>query len=90
VKTVNLEFCFCEEMKKWGKMKRLIISVLLILLIAAAMISCSSSRKSRSELKGLMLLDNKQLGRNRAYYSKHNVKIRRDAFRKYAKNGRDR
>jgi hypothetical protein len=71
-------------------MKRFIISVLIILFLAVAMISCSYSRKSKSELKGLMLLDNKQLGRNRAYYSKHNVKVRRDAYRKYAKNSRDR
>jgi hypothetical protein len=71
-------------------MKRFIISVLIILFLAEALVSCSSSRKSKSELKGLMLLDNKQLGGNRAYYSKHNVKVRRDAYRKYEKNGRDR
>ncbi|MBN2863726.1 MAG: hypothetical protein JXN62_11215 [Bacteroidales bacterium] len=69
-------------------MKRLFISVFVIMLVVLGSVSCSMSRKTQSELRGLMLLDNTHLGRNKAYYSKHNKKTRKDAYRKYAKNYR--
>lgn len=69
-------------------MKRLIISLLILLFILTAFAGCSASRKNYSELKGLMLLDNVQLGRNKAFYSKHNTKLRSDAFKKHRKNSR--
>jgi hypothetical protein len=69
-------------------MKRLIISVLILLLVAMAFTSCATSRKSKGELKGLMLLDNLQLPRNKAFYSKHNMRTKNMAYRKYRKNSR--
>jgi hypothetical protein len=69
-------------------MKRLFTTVFIVVLIVLGSVSCSTSRKTRSELRGLMLLDNTHLGRNKAYYSKHNKKTRRDAYRKYSKNSR--
>jgi hypothetical protein len=53
-----------------------------------ALTSCSSSRKSQSELRGLMLQENLQLSRNRAFYSKHNMKTKKEAYTKYKKNSR--
>jgi len=35
-----------------------------------------------------MLLDNLQLRRNRAFYSRHNIKTKNEAYRKYKKNSR--
>jgi len=69
-------------------MKKLIFFCLTILVVIAAFTGCSSSRKNFNELKGLMLLDNLQLQRNKAFYSKHSVRARNDAFRKYRKNNR--
>lgn len=67
-------------------MKRLIISILVLLVLVTAFTCCASSRKSDSQLRGLMLQDNTRIGRNKAYYSKHNMKTRKDAYRKYRKN----
>jgi hypothetical protein len=64
------------------KQRSLIILMLILLLFALALTSCSTSRKNISELRGLMLQDNLQLSRNREFYSRHNEKIKRDAFRK--------
>jgi hypothetical protein len=69
-------------------MKRLIISMLILLLFVVAFTSCATSRKSHSELRGLMLLDNLQLSRNKAFYSRHNIKTKNEAYRKYRKNSR--
>lgn len=52
-------------------MVRLIISVLSALVFIALLSGCSSSKKSTGNLRGLMLLENTQLGRNRSYYSRH-------------------
>jgi hypothetical protein len=73
---------------KYSRMKRLIISLLISLLVVLAFNSCATSRKNMSELKGLMLLENLQLKRNRAFYSKHNMKTKKEALRKYRKNSR--
>jgi hypothetical protein len=70
-------------------MKRLIISILIMLLIAIVFSSCATSRKSRDELKGLMLLENLQLSRNKEFYSKHNIKAKNQAYRKFKKNSRN-
>jgi hypothetical protein len=70
-------------------MKRLIISVIVSLLVAMALTSCATSRKNHSELRGLMLLNNLQLPRNKAFYSRHNIKTRNEAYRRYKKNSRN-
>jgi hypothetical protein len=69
-------------------MKRLVISILILFLVAMAFTSCATSRKSQGELKGLMLLDNLKLPRNKAFYSKHNMRTKNVAYRKYKKNSR--
>jgi hypothetical protein len=45
-----------------------------MLVLLSSLAGCSSSRKSNSELRGLMMLDITQLGRNRSYYSKRDAK----------------
>jgi hypothetical protein len=57
-------------------------------MVVIASTSCATSRKNQSELKGLMLMENLQLKRNRAFYSRHNMKTKREALRKYKKNSR--
>lgn len=75
-------------------MKKLIIPIVIMLFLAVAFESCSASRKNQSQLRGLMLQDNLQMGRNKAFYSKHNVKARKDVKtrkdvdRKFRKNNR--
>jgi len=69
-------------------MRRLIISLLIMLVLAFAMAGCYATRKSDRRLTSLMLQDNKKLGRNKEYYSRHNRKTKRDAYRKYSKNRR--
>ncbi|HOW09446.1 MAG TPA: hypothetical protein PLX08_06555 [Bacteroidales bacterium] len=69
-------------------MKRIIIICLLCLPGIFLVTGCSASRKNYSELKGLMLLDNVKLGRNKAFYSKHNIKNKKEAHRRYKKNQR--
>lgn len=66
-------------------MIRMIRSVLLLLLLAIVLPGCSSGKKSRSELRGLMLLENTQLGRNKTYYSKHKAKKFTKDYKKFAK-----
>ena len=51
-----------------------IISLLVVLVLLTAISACSTSKKSTAELRGLMLLENTQLGRNRSYYSRHDAK----------------
>lgn len=69
-------------------MKRFIISLFVLMAIAMFCNSCGSSRKYNSSLEGLMLQENTKLRINRAYYSRHNIKTRKDAYRKYRKYGR--
>lgn len=57
-------------------------------MVIAALSGCASSRKDFNEMKGLMLLGNLQLERNKAFYSKHSVKARNDAFKRYRKTNR--
>jgi hypothetical protein len=57
-------------------------------MVIAAFTGCASSRKNYNELKGLMLLDNVHLQRNRAFNSKHSIKARNDAYKRYKKNSR--
>jgi hypothetical protein len=70
-------------------MKRLIFSIIIFLLIVVALTGCYPGRKSQSELRGLMLLENLQLKKNRAFYSRHNIKTKNEAYRKYRKNSRN-
>lgn len=67
-------------------MRRMIISVLILLVLAIALTSCYSSKKNNSKLRGLMLQENTSLARNKAFHSKHNVKTKRNAYRKYRRN----
>ncbi|MGE5419959.1 MAG: hypothetical protein ACM3UT_07215 [Chloroflexota bacterium] len=69
-------------------MKKLLISLFIPMVIAIFCSSCGSSRKYNSSLEGLMLQENTKLRINRAYYSHHNIKTRKDAYRKYRKYGR--
>jgi hypothetical protein len=50
---------------------------------------CASAKKNQNELRGLMLLENLQMKRNKAYYSKHNIKTKREAYKRYKKNSRN-
>jgi len=70
-------------------MKRLIILILSLLMLGATFSGCAASKKNHNELKGLMLLDNLQLSRNKAFYSRHNMKMKQDANRRYKKNSRN-
>lgn len=72
---------------KYLMMKRLAIAFVIMLLFGA-LSGCASGRKNYHELRGLMLLDNTQLKTNKALYSKHNIKTKKDAYRKYRKNVR--
>jgi hypothetical protein len=66
-------------------MIRLIISLLVLLVIAVELTGCSSGKKNYSEKRGLMLLETTQLGRNKAYYSKHKAKTLNKEYRKIVK-----
>ncbi len=66
-------------------MVRFIISLLVVLMLVASLSGCSSARKSTSELRGLMLLEKSQLGRNRSYYSRHEAKKLADKHQKFHK-----
>jgi len=70
-------------------MKRLIIMALTMVFLAAAFAGCAAERKTQAELRGLMLQDNLRMGRNKAYFSKHNTRIKRDANRTYRRNSRN-
>jgi hypothetical protein len=67
-------------------MLRLIISVLIVLVLSAASTGCASGKKkSYSEKRGLMLLENTQLGRNKGYYSKHKARTIDRNYKKLVK-----
>jgi len=57
-------------------------------MLTLIMTGCATSRKNHNELKGLMLLNNLQHQRNKAFYSRHSIKVRNEASRKYRKNSR--
>ncbi len=67
----------------------MIIHSLILLLLALTLSSCATNSKNRSELRGLMLMDNKELPRNKPYYSRNNKKVKKEACRKYRSNSRD-
>jgi hypothetical protein len=69
-------------------MIRFIRSALILLLLTFALTGCTAGKKSSSELRGLMLLENTQLGRNKSYYSKHKAKKYNSDYRKYDKKKR--
>jgi hypothetical protein len=71
-------------------MIRSVISVLIVILVAVSLSSCSSSKKSNTELRGLMLLENTQLGRNKGYYSKHKSTKLKKSYKKYEKKKKKR
>ena len=67
-------------------MLRLIISVLIVLVLSVASAGCASSKKKDyREKRGLMLLENTQLGRNKGYYSKHKAKTIDRSYKKLVK-----
>ena len=55
-------------------MRKLFMTLLILLLLASAFAGCASKKKSYNEKRGLMLLESTQLGRNKGYYSKHKAK----------------
>ncbi|HLN54469.1 MAG TPA: hypothetical protein VK207_00680 [Bacteroidales bacterium] len=69
-------------------MKKAIISLFILFTLVLFCSSCGSSRRYNSSLEGLMLQENTRLRINRAYYSHHNIKTRKDAYRKFRKYGR--
>jgi hypothetical protein len=69
-------------------MRRMAIAVMILSMLLLAFSGCAAGRKYDGDLRGLMLQDNLKLGRNRAYFSKHNVKTKKEAYRKYHKNTR--
>jgi len=60
-------------------------SVLVLLVLTVALAGCASGKKSYNEKRGLMLLENTQLGRNKGYYSKHRAKKIDRAYKKIVK-----
>jgi uncharacterized protein YcfL len=70
-------------------MKKYVLSVIILLLLFWLVTGCASSRKNQAELRGLMLQENLQLKKNRAFYSKHNIKTKKVAYKKYKKNSRN-
>jgi hypothetical protein len=66
-------------------MRKLFISVLILLLLAVAISGCASRKKNYNEKRGLMLLESTQLGRNKGYYSKHKAKKADKNYKKIAK-----
>ena len=66
-------------------MLRSILAVLVLLVLTIALPGCASSKKNYQEKRGLMLLDNTQLGRNKGYYSKHKAKTIDHAYKKIVK-----
>ena len=67
-------------------MIRLIIFVLALLMLTVVLAGCASGKKNYHEKRGLMLLETTQLGRNKAYYSKHKAKKLNKDYRKIVKN----
>lgn len=59
---------------KKSHIMKFVLSLLAAVVIITSLSGCASSRKNSSDLRGLMLLENTQLGRNRSYYSKHGKK----------------
>jgi hypothetical protein len=70
-------------------MKKYVLSVIILLMLSWLIAGCASARKNQAELRGLMLQENLQLKRNRAFYSKHNIKTKKVAYKKYKKNSRN-
>ncbi|MBK7711905.1 MAG: hypothetical protein IPJ37_13795 [Bacteroidales bacterium] len=64
---------------------RLITSVLVLIVLAVGITGCASGKKNYSEKRGLMLLENTQLGRNKGYYSKHKAKKIDHSYKKIVK-----
>lgn len=67
-------------------MKSRAIVIFLVLVILTGMgTGCESSKRAYSEKRGLMLLENTQLGKNRGYYSKHHKKKINKGYKKVHK-----
>ena len=68
-------------------MKRTVIIILLII-FAIIFTGCATKRKAReySSLRGLMLLENTQLGRNKHYNSAKYQKTLKKNYKKFKKN----
>jgi hypothetical protein len=77
---------YIASVKKYGDMIRLIISLLVLLVIVIELTGCASDKKNYSEKRGLMLLETTQLGRNKAYYSKHKAKELNKGYKKIVKH----
>ncbi|HOS73077.1 MAG TPA: hypothetical protein PLZ75_11595 [Bacteroidales bacterium] len=66
-------------------MKRLAKIIIFSFLISVSMTGCYAGKRNLRELGGLMMLDNTQQKRNRAFYSGHNKKARKNVHSKYRK-----
>lgn len=66
-------------------MKRVLITIAFLFALVFVCNSCASARKNNRSLESLMLQENTKLRINREYYSRHNTKTKKDAYRKYRK-----
>lgn len=69
-------------------MKRPILLILITFILGMTFTGCMTGRKYQADLRGLMLQDNLQMKRNRAFYSKHNAKLRKQSFRHSGRSSR--
>lgn len=66
-------------------MKKIIILILFIIISSCATTDVTGGRDKQ---KSLMLIPNTQMHKNKAYYSKHNMKTRKAGIKRYKKNNR--
>jgi hypothetical protein len=67
-------------------MKRIVFILSIIFLMIFT--GCATQRKAKTEveLRGLMLLENTSMGRNKVYHSKHYEKVLKRNYKKLYKN----
>jgi hypothetical protein len=71
---------------KCRSMKRFHQFVILIVVIIILSPACGMGAKAYQEKRSLMLLENTQIGRNKMFYSKQNMKKIKSSYKKYHKN----
>ena len=68
-------------------MKRSVKLLFTFLIFSIVSTGCYTNRK-QNELGGLMLLENTQISRNKAFYSRHNKKATKNVNNRYKKQTR--
>ncbi len=65
------------------------LKIIIILIIFIIISSCATTNNTgRDKQKTLMLTPNTQMHKNKAYYSKHNMKTRKAGTKRYKQNNR--